>query len=68
MQARRAILRSPIQRMGYGGYLSLALDFPDFVKRVEEITNEFREIHDHSKETSSYKAPFKVAILNSWGK
>jgi len=67
MQARRAILRSPIQRMGYGGYLSLALDFPDFVKRVEEITNEFREIHNHSKETASYKAPFKVAILNSWG-
>ena len=68
MQARRAILRSPIQRMGYGGYLSLALDFPDFVERVEEITNEFREIHDHSKGTESYKAPFKVAILNSWGK
>lgn len=67
MQARRAILRSPIQRMGYGGYLSLALDFPDFVKRVEEITNEFREIHNQSKETASYKAPFKVAILNSWG-
>lgn len=68
LQARRAILRSPIQRMGYGGYLSLALDFPEFVKRVEEITDEFRQIHDQSKETDSYKAPFKVAILNSWGK
>jgi len=68
MQARRAILRSPIQRMGYGGYLSLALDFPDFVDRVEEITEEFREIHANSQETDSYKAPFKVAILNSWGK
>ncbi|WP_164217795.1 1,3-beta-galactosyl-N-acetylhexosamine phosphorylase [Virgibacillus sp. YIM 98842] len=68
MQARRAILRSPIQRMGYGGYLSLALDFPEFVERVEEITDEFRKIHDYSKGTASYKAPFKVAILNSWGK
>ncbi|HLR52045.1 MAG TPA: 1,3-beta-galactosyl-N-acetylhexosamine phosphorylase [Candidatus Avamphibacillus sp.] len=68
MQARRAILRSPIQRMGYGGYLSLALDFPEFVERVEEITNEFREIHEYSGETESYKATFKVAILNSWGK
>lgn len=68
MQARRAILRSPIQRMGYGGYLSLALEFPDFVERVEEITDEFREIHDHSKGETSYTAPFKVAILNSWGK
>lgn len=68
LKARRAILRSPVQRMGYGGYLSLALQFPDFIQRVEEITNEFREIHDHSKGTPSYKAPFKVAILNSWGK
>lgn len=68
IQARRAILRSPIQRMGYGGYLSLALKFPDFVDRVEQITDEFREIHDHSNGTPSYVAPFKVAILNSWGK
>src|SRR5699024_956734 len=68
MQARRATLRSPIQRMGYGGYFSLPLDFPEFVERVEEITNEFREIHEYSGETESYKAPFKVAILNSWGK
>lgn len=67
MQARRAILRSPIQRMGYGGYLSLALKFPDFVDRVEEITDEFREIHEQSKETPAYRAPFKVAILNWWG-
>lgn len=67
LQARRAILRSPIQRMGYGGYLSLALKFPDFVDRVEEITDEFREIHEQSKGTPSYKAPFKVAILNHWG-
>lgn len=67
MQARRAILRSPIQRMGYGGYLSLALKFPKFVDRVEEITDEFRGIHDNSQETVAYQAPFKVAILNSWG-
>lgn len=67
LQSRRAILRKPIQRMGYGGYLSLALDFPDFVDRVEEITDEFREMHDHVKNTAPYVAPFKVAILNSWG-
>src|SRR5699024_2040575 len=67
LQARRAILRSPIQRMGYGGYLSLALEFPEFVERVEAITNEFRDIHDQSHGTPSYKMPFKVAILNHWG-
>src|SRR5699024_7095598 len=67
IQDRRAIIRRQIQRMGYGVYLSLALKFPDFVKRVEEITYEFREIHEHSNETDSYKAPFKIAILNWWG-
>lgn len=67
LQARRAILRSPIQRMGYGGYLSLALQFPEFVNRVEAITDEFRQIHDNSNGTKAYTAPFKVAILNSWG-
>ena len=67
LQARRAILRSPIQRMGYGGYLSLALKFPEFVDRVEQITDEFREIHNQSQGKPSYKAPFKVAILNHWG-
>ena len=35
--ARRAILRSPIQRIGYGGYLKLALEFPDFVQYIKEV-------------------------------
>ena len=29
--ARRAILRKPIDRIGYGGYLKLACQFPDFI-------------------------------------
>lgn len=33
--ARRAILRKPIDRIGYGGYLKLALDFPDFMSYIE---------------------------------
>lgn len=68
IQARRAILRKPIDRIGYGGYLSLVLEFPEFVERVEEICNEFREIHDKMKGTEAYMAPIKVAILNCWGK
>lgn len=68
LQARRAILRSPIDRMGYGGYLSLAAKFPDFIECVEGICNEFREIHANIKGTKAYTAPFKVAVLNAWGK
>lgn len=68
VQARRAILRKPVDRMGYGGYLSLALKFPDFVDKVEEIANEFREIHNRMKGTKAYTGKFKVAVLNAWGR
>lgn len=40
--ARRAILRKPIDRIGYGGYLKLANEFPDFVDYVESVCAEFR--------------------------
>lgn len=36
LQARRAILRSPLDRIGYGGYLGLAVKFPEFVEQVEK--------------------------------
>ena len=45
--ARRAILRSPIQRIGYGGYLKLALEFPDFVQYIKEVCQEFRTLYDN---------------------
>ena len=32
--ARRAILRKPIDRIGYGGYLKLAMEFPEFIDYV----------------------------------
>ena len=48
--ARRAILRSPIQRIGYGGYLKLALEFPDFVQYIKEVCQEFRVLYDNIQE------------------
>ncbi|OKL47766.1 1,3-beta-galactosyl-N-acetylhexosamine phosphorylase [Boudabousia liubingyangii] len=68
LDARRAIVRSPLDRMGYGGYLSLAVKFPEFVNRVEAICAEFREIHENSGGIRPANAPFKVAILNAWGR
>ena len=65
--ARRAILRNPVDRIGYGGYLSLAYKFPKFVDCVEKIADEFREIYDIFKGGNPY-CKMKVAILNSWGK
>ena len=65
--ARRAILRSPIQRIGYGGYLKLASNWPGFIDEIQNVVTQFREIHENMQGTASYVAPFKVAILNCWG-
>ena len=66
-KARRAILRSPIARMGYGGYLSLAAKFPTFVESVEHIADEFRDIHERTGGEAA-EGELNVAILNSWGR
>ncbi|WP_216387279.1 1,3-beta-galactosyl-N-acetylhexosamine phosphorylase [Arcanobacterium phocae] len=65
-KARRAILRSPLERMGYGGYLSLAAKFPKFVDDVATIANEFRDIYDKSGGTGA-QAQLTVALLDAWG-
>ena len=64
--ARRAILRSPIQRIGYGGYLKLALQFPDFVDYIESVCDEFRTLYDNIQGVTPYCVK-KVAVLNCWG-
>ncbi len=66
--SRRAILRNPVDRIGYGGYLKLALDFPDFIDYIEKVCNEFRLLYNNIAKTKPYCASFKVAILNCWGK
>lgn len=65
--ARRAILRSPIQRIGYGGYLKLALQFPDFVDYITEVTDEFRTLYDNIQGVTPYCVK-RVAVLNCWGR
>ena len=65
--ARRAILRSPIQRIGYGGYLKLALEFPDFVQYIKEVCQEFRTLYDNIQGVTPYCVK-RVAVLNCWGK
>lgn len=67
IKARRAILRSPLDRIGYGGYLKLASEWPGFIAQIQKVVNEFRQIHENMQGTKAYTAPFKVAILNAWG-
>ncbi len=65
--ARRAILRKPIDRIGYGGYLKLACEFPEFIDYVQSVCEEFRERYENIRGTT----PFcfrTVAVLNAWGR
>ena len=66
LSARRAIMRKPIDRIGYGGYPSLAYKFPKFVEYIEKVCEEFRQIYDIVHEQTPY-CGLKVAILNHWG-
>ncbi|MDD3336689.1 MAG: 1,3-beta-galactosyl-N-acetylhexosamine phosphorylase [Eubacteriales bacterium] len=65
--ARRAILRKPIDRIGYGGYLKLACQFPEFLDYVESVCDEFRLLYENIKGTTPYCIK-TVAVLNCWGK
>ena len=67
LKARRAILRSPLDRIGYGGYLKLASEWPGFIDQIQKVVDEFRQIHQNMQGTRAYTAPFKVGILNCWG-
>ena len=65
--ARRAILRKPIDRIGYGGYLKLALQFPDFVDYIQSVCDEFRLLYENIRGTTPYCVK-TVAVLNCWGR
>ncbi len=65
--ARRAILRKPIDRIGYGGYLKLAWAFPEFIEYVESVCREFRELY--SRIGGARPCCVKTAaVLNCWGR
>ena len=67
MKARRAMLRSPLDRIGYGGYLKLAIEWPGFIEEIQKVVGEFRQIQENMAGSRSHMAPFKVAVLNCWG-
>ena len=65
--ARRAILRKPVDRIGYGGYLKLAFGFPEFIDYVEGVCREFRRLYDNIGGAKPWCCK-TVAVLNAWGK
>jgi len=68
IDARRGIIRAPIDRIGLGGYLSLVQPFPDFCDYIEQLAKEFRLLKSFHEGDKPYTAPFKVGVLTAWGK
>ena len=68
IKSRRALMINLLDRMGYGGYLSLAMKYPKFVDTVTLITDQFNDIHNKTENTKVSFLPIKVGILNAWGK
>lgn len=64
---RRAILRSPIDRIGLGGYLHLVEEKPDFVEYIAEMADEFRNIRELHKSGIPFVLKPKIGILHYWG-
>jgi beta-D-galactosyl-(1->4)-L-rhamnose phosphorylase len=67
IDARRGIIRAPIDRIGLGGYLSLVEPYPDFQEYIAQLTREFRLLKSFHQGDKAYTAPFKVAVLTAWG-
>lgn len=67
IKSRRALAINLLDRIGYGGYLSLAYKYKNFVERVEKITDQFNEFHNTLQGTKVDLLPIKIGILNAWG-
>ncbi|MFQ7699702.1 MAG: 1,3-beta-galactosyl-N-acetylhexosamine phosphorylase [Christensenellaceae bacterium] len=64
---RRALMCKLVDRIGFGGYLSLASKLPKFCENVEKVCDEFRAIYGVVSKGEQYTF-LKVAILSFWGK
>ncbi|HKM16855.1 MAG TPA: 1,3-beta-galactosyl-N-acetylhexosamine phosphorylase [Limnochordia bacterium] len=64
---RRALLRAGVDRIGFGGYLHLVENHPDFIAYVERLAQEFRMLKEMHVDDQPYCADFSVAILTAWG-
>ena len=67
IDARRGIIRAPIDRIGLGGYLSLVEPFPEFQDYIGRLAQEFRLLKSFHAGDKPWTAPFKVAVLTAWG-
>lgn len=64
---RRGLLRKSIDRIGFGGYLKQVDAYPNFVKKVTSVCDEFRTIRANSG-VKGCKTKAKIALISFWGK
>jgi 1,3-beta-galactosyl-N-acetylhexosamine phosphorylase len=67
VKIRRAMLRKTVDRIGYGGYLSVALSHLDFIDHITGLCDQFRELLEKSGKSTPYTCPVKVMILSTEG-
>jgi beta-D-galactosyl-(1->4)-L-rhamnose phosphorylase len=68
LDIRRALLREPVDRIGFGGYLHLVANHPEFVEYVEQLGREFRLLRSLHEGDTPYTADVTVALLTAWGR
>ena len=66
LSERRALLKKPIDRIGFGGYLTLVDNYPNFQQLVKKVCDEFRLIKEHVSK-GSYNT-VRVAVMSYWGR
>jgi beta-D-galactosyl-(1->4)-L-rhamnose phosphorylase len=67
IDARRGLVRAPIDRIGLGGYLSLVEPFPEFQDYIAGLAREFRLLKSFHAGGAPWTARGKVAVLTAWG-
>lgn len=67
IDARRGLVRAPIDRIGLGGYLSLVEPFPDFQEYITQVAREFRLLKSFHAGGKPWTAPGRIAVLTAWG-
>lgn len=67
MHVRRAIARQPVERIGLGGYLHLTEEFPEFVRTIEDLAGQFRQIKALHAQEAPETLDIRVAVLHTWG-
>lgn len=64
---RRALLRKGVDRIGFGGYLHLVENHPDFIEYIEQLVAEFRQLRNLNRTEAPWETGINVAILSAWG-